>query len=116
MAMYVVSVSKFDYDKGKVTEKYIQTMEGKSVADVRKKLLRKNSEPGLEFSIYDPTEYTKDPYTVKYNGKLITLGVKKGECHIYLNGIFWFTYNEKTKVAKKYKLNKDGSLNGTRKW
>lgn len=113
---YIVSISKWNYDKGKIDEKKIITMAGKSVAEIRKSLLKKYNEIGIDFSIYDPAEMTNDPYTVKYNGKLIVLGVKKGECHIYYNGIFWFTYDERTKVARKYKLNKDGSLNGMRKW
>lgn len=116
MVRYIISASTFNYDTGKSEKKIIYTMDGKSVADVRKKILKKNNKVGFDFSIYDPNEYTSDPYTVKYNGKWTTLGVKKGECHIYFNGIFWFTYNEKTKVAKKYKLNKDGTINGERKW
>lgn len=113
MKKYIVTIS--DYT-GKSEKRTIHAIEGKSVADVRKKILKKINKKGVDFTVYDPNEYTTDPYNVKHNGKWMTLGVKKGECHIYNNGIFWYTYNEKTKAAKKYKLNNDGSINGIRKW
>lgn len=115
---YNVSVSVWDYDKGKVITKDIFSLNGYdlSVAKIRKDLLKKYNKVGTQFTIYDALEPTNDPYTVKWKGKWVTLGVNKGECTIYYNGIFWITYNEKTKKFKKYKLNKDGTINGERKF
>lgn len=113
---YNVSVSIWDFYKGEIGTKHLLTIKGKSVADVRRKVLKEHKEVGTNFTIYDPSEFTTDPVTVKWKGKTVILGVDKGKCYIYDNGIFWFTYNKKTKVFRKYKIRQDGTLSGMRKW
>ena len=113
--MYTVAVSKWDFSKGKSVDKKILTIDGKSVAEVRKKILnkalKKYSDPvGFDFNIYNPTEHTNDPVMTKFNGKWVTLGVEKGHGHIYANGIVWIT------PKHRYKLDKNGKIIGQSGW